>query len=73
MYILSLMKTTRKAPRNVNIVKLSRGTDWVQFETSKGRATAWMTTSEGVEAAVSLDSARERMMHLTVDGWRAAA
>jgi hypothetical protein len=67
------MKTTRKAPRNVNIVKLSRGNDWVQLETSKGRLTAWMTTSEGVEVALSLDSARERMVNLTVDGWRAAA
>jgi hypothetical protein len=69
------MKTTRKTnrPANLNVVKLVDGDRWVQFETSKGRLTAWMTNSAGEECAVALDVARERMATLTGAGWSVAA
>lgn len=75
MHIILSMKTTRKTnrPANLNVVKLSDGARWVQFETSKGRLTAWMTNSAGEECAVALDAARERMATLRAAGWSVAA
>ena len=69
------MKTTRKTnrPANLNVVKLSRGAEWVQLETSKGRLTAWLTSSEGDAFAVGLDAARKRMATLLGAGWSVAA
>lgn len=75
MHIILSMKTTRKTnrPENINVVKLSDGARWVQFETSKGRLTAWMTNSAGEEMAIALDDARERTATLQAAGWGVAA
>jgi hypothetical protein len=63
------MKTTRTAPRNLSIVTLVRGNDWMKLSTSKGQLTAWLENSDGEEGSVSLEQARERMATLLSAGW----
>lgn len=75
MHILSHMKTTRTAPRNINIVTLRRGGEWTKLTTSEGQLTAWLENSEGDAFAVALDAARERIATLLApgSGWSVAA
>ncbi len=62
------MKTTA----TVNVVRMSKGDDFVRFETEKGTSYASMHNSKGEAAFLSIDEARERIAILAAQGWRAA-
>jgi hypothetical protein len=67
------MKTTRTAPRNLNIVTLRRGNEKATLETSKGQLGAWFIDADGSGCWLPMDDARELMIERRAEGWSAAA
>lgn len=67
------MMSNAIANTDVNIVRLSRGQDFVRFEITRGDTWATMHNSKGDSAVIELSDARDRIGNLIAAGWSVKA